>query len=440
MSRKFATPLAMLPSLQSVRNFLNYYGWTKLENHDRVKEVRESIHAYVFDGTEDENQIFTFSWENDNSGKPIVGDGGDTTPFFIGLSTKALIRRLTEPPENHVFHLGATFKVNSRDFPVIVFWISNRARSFHLIALVVVSQRLEWIYEGALRAVKSLYACITDKELLLRMLWGMLKPVSTLQFVRDAIPNMPFSRLLNVYKHMQGFPGYAKASLVQDIYDLYFASGQEKALVIRDVILKKWKYYTLLAEFVAYMQSQLLFGAFSLWQTYATASGFATTNNAVGQFYRVLKRDYTLNRRLKMGVLLRERPESQQSLIRRTTELTRENLLHLGIEPEHYADPATGCIQAPRLKLPELGKSQEALEVSSQMGVNYARMEFENMPWDGWPVDIQNKKCPCKNNFKFGTYIHLVYALNMVDSLDNEGNRVFVNRRYAGKRRRDQRT
>ncbi|POM74176.1 Hypothetical protein PHPALM_8918 [Phytophthora palmivora] len=80
MSRKFATaPLAMHPSLQRVQNLVNYYD----RNHDRVKEVKEWIQACVCDGTEDENQIFTFSWENGNSGKPIVGDGGDATPFFM---------------------------------------------------------------------------------------------------------------------------------------------------------------------------------------------------------------------------------------------------------------------------------------------------------------------------------------------------------------------
>ncbi|POM60051.1 hypothetical protein PHPALM_31138 [Phytophthora palmivora] len=58
-------------------------------------------------------------------------------------------------------------------------------------------------------------------------------------------------------------------------------------------------------------------------------------------------------------------------------------------------------IQAPQIKLPKIGKRQEALEVSSQMGTNYTRMGFQNMHWDGWPVDKQNKKCPCKYNFKF---------------------------------------
>ncbi|POM60608.1 hypothetical protein PHPALM_30511 [Phytophthora palmivora] len=52
-----------------VLSFVNYYGRTKLKNHDRVKVVKKWIH--VFDGTEDENPIFTFSWENDNNIKRV---------------------------------------------------------------------------------------------------------------------------------------------------------------------------------------------------------------------------------------------------------------------------------------------------------------------------------------------------------------------------------
>ncbi|OWY94162.1 hypothetical protein PHMEG_00036184 [Phytophthora megakarya] len=56
------------------------------------------------------------------------------------------------------FHisLDATFKMNTRDFPVHVFGISDRCRSFHLID------------EGALRAVKILYGLIAGRELRLR--------------------------------------------------------------------------------------------------------------------------------------------------------------------------------------------------------------------------------------------------------------------------------
>ncbi|OWY90096.1 hypothetical protein PHMEG_00041931, partial [Phytophthora megakarya] len=227
-------------------------------------------------------------------------------------------------------------------------------------------------------------------------------------------------------------------------------------------VLRKWMCYARVVDFARYMRSQWLYGAFCNWQVHHTASGFASTNNPVEQFNRVLKRDYTLNKRLKIGMLLRElsnccqnessngksfrrQLEPQQALVRRTTELSRENLLHLGLEPESCADPVTGLpryavlhvvsIPAPRIKLPELGKTQEALEISSQMGANYARMEHQDMPWNGWPVDLVHQKCPCKYSFKFGTCIHLVFALRMTQSLDTNTHNVLVNRRRGKKRR-----
>ncbi|POM74177.1 Hypothetical protein PHPALM_8919 [Phytophthora palmivora] len=174
--------------------------------------------------------------------------------------------------------------MNTRDFPVLVFGISDRTRSFLLKALFVVSQ------QGRYVLFKVYMFVLPTKNCCCGMLWGMLKPVSEMQFVKHLETNQgcnsscAFSCLLNVSKYIQGFSGYDKASLMQDIYDLHFASGQTEALVIRYAILKKWKCYPLLAELVAYMESQWLFGAICLWQTYANASGFATTNNPVKQF------------------------------------------------------------------------------------------------------------------------------------------------------------
>jgi hypothetical protein len=48
LARKFATPLAGLPNLKVVQNFVNHYARTYLENHDRVDGLREWIHARVF--------------------------------------------------------------------------------------------------------------------------------------------------------------------------------------------------------------------------------------------------------------------------------------------------------------------------------------------------------------------------------------------------------
>ncbi|KAG2937129.1 hypothetical protein PC128_g1499 [Phytophthora cactorum] len=75
-------------------------------------------------------QTFTFGWEMDNAGKPIVGNGADEKPFIVGLSTKALMLRLMVPPESFIMHLDGMYKMNQCEYPVLVVGVSDRSRRF----------------------------------------------------------------------------------------------------------------------------------------------------------------------------------------------------------------------------------------------------------------------------------------------------------------------
>jgi hypothetical protein len=97
-----------LPALTTVQNFVNHYSRTHLVNNDRVDDLRDWIHARAFTGEEPIAQPFSFGWDLDSEGKPIVGNGSDEKPFVIGLSTKALIQRLTVPPESFILHVDAS--------------------------------------------------------------------------------------------------------------------------------------------------------------------------------------------------------------------------------------------------------------------------------------------------------------------------------------------
>jgi hypothetical protein len=68
---------------------------TELDNHDGLDDLTEWIHSRAYTGSEGEHDMFTFAWDMDEKGKPVVGDGSDEEPFVIGLTTKALVRRLT---------------------------------------------------------------------------------------------------------------------------------------------------------------------------------------------------------------------------------------------------------------------------------------------------------------------------------------------------------
>jgi hypothetical protein len=93
LARKFSTPLEELPSLKTVQNFVNHYGRTQMQNHDRVEAQRSWIRERAYNGSELTSQAFTFAWEVDDTGKPLLGNGLDVKPLLVGHSTKTLMLR-----------------------------------------------------------------------------------------------------------------------------------------------------------------------------------------------------------------------------------------------------------------------------------------------------------------------------------------------------------
>ncbi|POM58929.1 Hypothetical protein PHPALM_36358 [Phytophthora palmivora] len=313
MARKFETALEELPALSTVQNFVNHYSRTYLANNDRVDDLRDWIHASAFTGAEPVTQAFTFGWDLDCDGKPIVGNGSDERPFVVGLSTKALVQRLTVPPESFILHVDATYKMNFREYPVLVVGMSDRSRGFHLVALFIVPQETQDVIQRALMALCRLHFWITSRELVVQytMADADQAQFNALTAVFSGAGQLQtlmcfFHVMEKVYNAIKGFPSLVASAIVSDMYDLHFARSKMQFFEVRDHVLRKWRAQTFLWNFTQYMCAQWLFGRFSTWQIYATPIGFASTNNPVETFNALLKRDYTLRRRLKMGALLRE--------------------------------------------------------------------------------------------------------------------------------------
>ncbi|GMF30308.1 unnamed protein product [Phytophthora fragariaefolia] len=222
-------------------------------------------------GSEMDDQGFTFSWDVDGSGKPVAGDGSDEQPFIPGLSTKALVRRLKRPPESFVLHVDATFKLNDKRYPV-----------------VVVGLQFRYVMGDAEKAQCNAFLAVFGH-------------VSRFQYLMCF-----FHVMTNMEKGLKSFPAGTRACLERGLYDLHFARNQASFVLMRDALLQNWRAYEGLAPFCNYLEEQWLYGQFSQWQFFWTPSGYASTNNPVEQFNRVIKRDYTLRRLLKICSLLRE--------------------------------------------------------------------------------------------------------------------------------------
>ncbi|RLN92624.1 hypothetical protein BBJ28_00015178 [Nothophytophthora sp. Chile5] len=307
-ARKFSTPLEELLTLKTVQNFVNHHGRTQMQNHDRVDELRTWIRERAYNGSELTNQAFTFAWEMDNTGKPIVGNGSVEKPFLVGLSTKALMLRIMVPPDSFIIHLDATYKMSQCDYPVLVVGLSDRSRKFHLAAIFIISQETQPVLQAALLSLRRLYYWITQKHLIVRfdMADGDKAQCNALAVVFGDNPAYCFlMRFFHVMKkvqeHIKALSSVAQASILRDIYDLHFARTHSAFLQMRGAFVRRWVQDPEVVPFARYMCAQWLTGPFTSWQAYHTSTGFATTNNPCETFNALLKRDYTLRRRLKGG-------------------------------------------------------------------------------------------------------------------------------------------
>ncbi|RLN88063.1 hypothetical protein BBJ28_00003622 [Nothophytophthora sp. Chile5] len=456
MARKFGAVLQDLPSLDTVQNFVNYYSRTNLSRNDSVDDLRAWIHARAYTGRESMTQTFTFAWNLDEQGKPVVGNGSEERPFVIGLTTKALVLRLMRSPNTYILHVDATFKLNYRGYPVLVVGISDRSRGFHLVALYIVSGETQKIIQPMFMALKRLYGWLTGRDLVVR--YAMADADKAQYNAVNAVlgDNPQFLSLMcffhvmeKVCKAIKPFPSFVSSDIIRDLYDLHFARTHLEFTRMRDALLRKWMTVPILIDFAQYMSGQWLGSRFSGWQLYSTPSGFASTNNPVETFNSILKRDYTLRRCLKMGALLaelsnccedqsaNERPFRlevipTEALIRRVRELVRENLLGLGGDQTgSFGRP--GCLRvasrlAKRIVVAPNNRSEEGIAVSAQMGLNYARMEVEGQPNGGWTVDLSRRWCECNYCYAFGVCVHVLYAVRTLDYIDGSGREILVSR------------
>jgi hypothetical protein len=378
------------------------------------------------------------------------------------MSSKVMMQRLARPPESFILHLDATFKLNQVDYPVVVIGISDRCRSFHVVALFIVSQRVEEIYAKVLRSVCRIYAAVTGSRLRIRYVMGDAE-----QSQRNAVEAVFgssgtsylmcfFHVMVNVQKKLKD--STFKETVIGHIYNLHFARSEAEYLAGRDACLKLWRAHDSLTAFADYCDAQWLRGHFSKWQCYHTPPAFATTNNPVEQYNRAIKRDYTLRRRLKMGTLIRQlflcvsnesttprvfrdEIEPPASLLRRAKEMANDGYLKESSRAAAAVGPdmlfglrtLVESASVDRTWVPSQRQTKECLPVTAQMGKNYGRMEVESQPPDGWLVDIAQRWCGCRFWFKFGTCIHLIHALSISDRMTLSGKRTLVNRNASKK-------
>lgn len=207
--------------------------------------------------------------------------------------------------------------------------------------------------------------------------------------------------------------------VLRDVHELHFARDETAYRKRLSELETEWTKFVPLKAFSAYFKRVWMNTRVWRWQAFHTPSGFATTNNPCETFNAAIKRDVTLRRKLKTGILIEQlmtlcrsesvRPRSfatapaiDDRLVRRTKALARDGLLR------EYTPP--------RSTIAFLLNAATA-----QLNVGTARMETLDMPSTGWDVDIVARVCPCGYFSKFGACVHLLYALDAVGIFDYSG-------------------
>ncbi|GMF45985.1 unnamed protein product [Phytophthora fragariaefolia] len=88
------------------------------------------VSQHQYSTTLKENEAFVFLFSDDSGGRPISEAETDDDPCMIAVSMKAMMQDADRPSNSYVFHMDATFKLTTVEYPVYVCGISEKAVVF----------------------------------------------------------------------------------------------------------------------------------------------------------------------------------------------------------------------------------------------------------------------------------------------------------------------
>ena len=315
-------PENKIPLKRQISNLLNYIRKKSGVSGNEVDSVEQFITPFLLDPNtienlnEDDPIVYGHDVKN---GRVFIGNGSDDTPTYFAFTTKRLMSVLRTLENDRaesrlplVLHMDATFKPNDNEFPFMIIGISDNGQKFHPISMIVISHRTEEIYTRVLNDLKQACALILDGY--------DLRPDYVMIDAEDAEKNaaanafgiLP-SRILMCYFHVQynckkRLKGHAKnvqAAVRRDIQYLRESLNRVEYSARCNQVLENWRNNRELNEFADYFESEWINGIFSQWAAFWTSPGIAGTNNCIESFNSLIKRNYTLRKRLDMYTFIK---------------------------------------------------------------------------------------------------------------------------------------
>ncbi|KAH9103375.1 hypothetical protein AeMF1_020278 [Aphanomyces euteiches] len=462
---KSSVSVAQLPTL---KHFQNRYRHNKMLENNCPTKMATLLMEKCFACDVEETKYFSFGYDVAN-GYPDVGYGGDSGPFMVGVTTKALLHQMNRDPSTFIFHWDATYKINSKAFPVLICGISDLARQFHPVAFFLLSKESHNEYTWAMNELQMIYEAVVGLPLKIKytMADAARAPLISIQAVADELGVEKilmcfYHCVASIKKKLGGVSIMTKGLVYRHVYNMHYSRSEAEMRHHWASAQDAWSRDAVLVqrEFVPYFSAQWVHSEFSAWQVFHSPSGFSTTNNPCETFNKHFKDVYT-NRQVHglcatltiVGGVAEDystfkspsfaiRASPGNNLMRRSHRLRKFGLLEavptderLNYSLEKYCfleasrEEANAGIQADAVSSSTVSDEDAAIANAYYYNstTNNARHEVvcsgNQQPWYGWRVCTtpDNLRCECNYFYKHAHCCHLVFALNLQEK-DMYGN------------------
>ncbi|POM68394.1 Hypothetical protein PHPALM_15449 [Phytophthora palmivora] len=187
-----------MPDLMKIQKFVYYHKKTNMKNSDLVDDMIELVRTCQYSNELDDDISFAFGCTIDGSGNPVIGKRTDDDPCMIAVSTKTMLRQADRTSESFNFHMDATFKLNTVEYPVFVCGVSDVVRHFHPVAFFITSQRITLKYKQALQQISEMFMRVVGNRFKLKISWPMQKMLSTMD-TASLLNAMPITNSWKTY-------------------------------------------------------------------------------------------------------------------------------------------------------------------------------------------------------------------------------------------------
>ena len=234
----------------------------------------------------------------------LLGIGSTQDPLMLGLCTKESLDLLRNVGTGAYLCVDATYCLNNRGFPVVIYGVADTEYKFRFAAIFIVSHETAAMYRETMVALSSIANIAVGISLQpSHVLSDGCKSIASAiaGFWPSATHLMCYAHMMRAARrHIKKNHDASTASLVvEGIRLLHRTYSEAEFATAKAALVPTWP-----ARVQAYMTSQWLEGRHSRWQRYWALPGLPYSNQGQETFNRLLKDHFTLRRRCKISECL----------------------------------------------------------------------------------------------------------------------------------------